>query len=118
MKYFKVPSLTPLSMILIGSTLGLLTGCSSQSDDTVTLAQTSDTFTGAPAQQEVDPYASRNGGAWGGVYMTESELNETNRHIVDIDAVLPMVKSYITTLVQAVICMKGKVLMVQDTIHL
>ncbi|SJM68917.1 c-type cytochrome [Psychrobacter piechaudii] len=87
MKYFKAPSLTPLSMVIIGSTLGLLTGCSSQSEDTVTLAQTSDTFTGAPAQQEVDPYASRNGGAWGGVYMTESELTETNRHIVDIDAV-------------------------------
>ncbi|SUD92135.1 cytochrome c [Psychrobacter phenylpyruvicus] len=89
MKYFKAPSLTPLSMVLIGSTLGLLTGCSSQSDDTVTLAQTSDTFTGAPVQQEVDPYASRNNGAWGGVYMTESELNDNNRHIVDIDAVPP-----------------------------
>lgn len=89
MKYFKAPSLTPLSMVLIGSTLGLLTGCSSQSDDTVTLAQTSDTSTGAPVQQEVDPYASRNNGAWGGVYMTESELNDNNRHIVDIDAVPP-----------------------------
>ena len=88
MKQIKKPSLSSLSLILIGSTLGLFSGCSSDKD-AITLAQSSDSHSNSSStvKDDVDPYASRNNGAWGGVYMTEAELAESDRDIVDTTAV-------------------------------
>lgn len=79
----------PLGMLLALTTLGILAGCSAQDKDAETLAQTkSGSFVSSPADGgEIDNYASRNNGAWGGVYTTEAELKEENRHIVPVDAV-------------------------------
>ena len=93
MKHLTYPSLPNLGMLIMTSALAALTGCSSQTDKkATTLAQTTDTFSQTAVSPEVDPYASRNDGAWGGVYMSEAELNESKRHIVDVDAVPPFDK--------------------------
>ena len=93
MKHLTYPSLPNLGMLIMTSALAALTGCSSQTDKkATTLAQTTDTFSQTAVSPEVDPYASRNDGAWGGVYMSEAELNQSKRHIVDVDAVPPFDK--------------------------
>ena len=69
----------PPMAILIGLSIGsmLLTGCNQHiKKEAVTLASKQQ------AQSVFDNQASRNTGAWGGVYMSRAELNDPNRNIV------------------------------------
>ena len=86
MKVFKTPLQNSLSLMLIGCSVGLLSACSSSDKEAETLAQTSGTFISTPKTAAAfDNHESRNNGAWGAVYVTERELNDTNRNIVNSD---------------------------------
>ena len=73
-------------MLLSGISTAVLLGCSQQADDVETLASKQDTV------QPADNQASRNTGAWGGVYMTRDELRAPNINIVD-DSSLPSMEN-------------------------
>ncbi len=79
---FKMLTVMSLSMI---SSAALL-GCSQKSDDVETIASKQD------AVLPVNNQASRNTGAWGGVYMTRDELRAPNINIVD-DSSLPSMEN-------------------------
>lgn len=85
MDNLSMKNMTPkiLTVMLLGamSSTALL-GCSQNAKDVETLASKHDTV------QPVDNQASRNTGAWGGVYMTREELRAPNINIVD-DSSLP-----------------------------
>lgn len=83
MKVFKTHSLPPVSLMLIGCSVGLLSACSSSDKEAETLAQTSSSFISTPETETFDNHSSRNNGAWGAVYVNESELNDNNRNIVN-----------------------------------
>lgn len=76
-----------LSVLLLGAmSSAALLGCSQNADDVETLASKHD------AVQPVDNQASRNTGAWGGVYMTRDELRAPNINIVD-DSSIPSMEN-------------------------
>lgn len=72
-------TLTPkaFALTVLASATIFGAGCSSSNNDSPTLADR------AEAPQKVDYQASRNNGAWGGVYMSREELRNQNRNIVD-----------------------------------
>ena len=82
------------SMVLITlATLTTVTGCSqhrTQNAATIASPQTAPMVFDHNANNNFDNQASRNQGAWGGVYMSKAELATPTTNIVDIDAIPKM----------------------------
>lgn len=85
----------PHSQSLLTATLMLsvvtlsLSGCSRYSKEQT--AHTSPTLANLQEAQNIfDNQASRNNGAWGGVYMSNEELRGAQGNIVDVDSIAPM----------------------------
>ncbi len=82
-------NLLTLSVITIAFSAITLSGCSRYSNNQT--VQTAPTLANLQQAQNVfDNQASRNNGAWGGVYMTKDELRAPQANIVDIDSIPPM----------------------------
>ncbi len=76
------------TLILSVATLSL-SGCSRLSQEQTT--HTAPTLANLQEAQDIfDHQASRNNGAWGGVYMSKKELRAPRKNIVDIDSIVPM----------------------------
>lgn len=90
-----IPSKLALAILCAAAVLVGLPGCSSSNDaDAVTLADGGNTMDGNNTStafgvnaEAFDVQGSRNSGAWGSVYMNKAELKETQRDIVDYDAI-------------------------------
>lgn len=81
LKMFVRPkTLAILLLSAVGSTT--LLGCSQKDDNAETVASKQ----AAVATQATDNQASRNNGAWGGVYMSRDELRSPSTNIVDADS--------------------------------
>ncbi len=83
MKNMKPKTLAMMLLSIVGSTA--LLGCSQHADNNVeTLASKQESI------QAVDYQASRNEGAWGGVYMSRDELRSPPANIVDVSSLPAM----------------------------
>lgn len=80
------PNLFALSVITVAFSATTLSGCSRYSKEQT--AHTAPTLANLQeAQVTFDNQASRNNGAWGGVYMSKDELRAPQANIVDIDSI-------------------------------
>lgn len=79
------PKPITLISLSIAASLALL-GCSQKDDNVETIASKQEQLAAAPT----DNQASRNNGAWGGVYMSRDELAEPQTNIVDVSAIPEM----------------------------
>lgn len=80
------PNLFALSVITVAFSATTLSGCSRYSKEQT--AHTAPTLANLQEAQNVfDNQASRNNGAWGGVYMSKDELRAPQANIVDIDSI-------------------------------